>query len=145
MPLPVHNLQWHLEEAVQFPSPTREYSPSVRDLPSSKLALRPPRQTFDLHSFAFACDAGVPQPPCAVSVNGTKADGDIVHRTLIFPRLDPGHVLSDFVMNRTHFGPHFKDLKSLSFSIANAETGGDIFGGLMLDDVKYTIKEKVCS
>jgi hypothetical protein len=80
-----------------------------------------------------------------VTVSGTKADGNIVHRTLIFPRLDPGHVASDFIMNRTNFGPRFNDLKSLSFSIANADDGSDFLGGLMLDDVSYTIKEKVCS
>jgi hypothetical protein len=80
-----------------------------------------------------------------VSVSATKTNGDVIHRVLTFPRLDPGHVTSDFIMNTTQFGPRFKDLKSLSFSIASAEDGGDIFGGLMLDDVKYTIKQTVCS
>jgi hypothetical protein len=45
-------------------------------------------------------------------------------------------------MNRTRFGGEWSDLKSLGFSIAMADNGGDMFGGLMIDDLKYTIKDE---
>jgi hypothetical protein len=105
---------------------------------------RPPNNLFDLHSFYFACDAGVPQPPCAVTVTGSKAGGKTVQKVLTFPEITSGHFPSEFVLNQTHFGERFSDLKSVSFSIANANDGSDFFGGLILDNLKYTIKEKIC-
>lgn len=99
----------------------------------------PPKQTFELDSFSFACVAGVPQPECAISIWGWKSNGRIVKRIITFPRLDPGHVLEDFKMNRTSFSREWRDLKSVGFSIARKDNGGDMYGGLALDDVKYTI------
>lgn len=99
----------------------------------------PPKSTFDLHSFSYACVAGVPQPECAISIWAWKPSGRVFKRTITFPRLDPGHVIEDFKMNSTTFGREFKGLKSLGFSIARAGNGGDVYGGLALDDVKYTI------
>lgn len=61
-------------------------------------------------------------------------------RTIKYPRLDPGHAIEDFKMNRTSFGEKFRGLKSVGFSIARANDAGDMYGGLALDDVKYTIK-----
>jgi hypothetical protein len=42
-------------------------------------------------------------------------------------------------MNATTFGRGWTGLKSLGFSIARKDDGGDMFGGLALDDVKYTL------
>lgn len=45
-------------------------------------------------------------------------------------------------MNRTTFSREWRDLKSIGFSITRADNGGDMFGGLALDDVKYTVYSK---
>jgi hypothetical protein len=60
-------------------------------------------------------------------------------RVITFPRLDPGHYLEDFKMNTTKFGADWQGLRSIGFSIARKDNGGDIYGGLALDDVQYTI------
>ncbi|KAF1954219.1 hypothetical protein CC80DRAFT_526903 [Byssothecium circinans] len=99
---------------------------------------QPPNQTFELDSFSFACVSGVPQPECAISVWGWKADDSLIKRVIKFPKLDPAPIEA-YVMNRTRFSGQWKGLKSLGFSIARADNGGDMFGGLALDDVKYTI------
>ncbi|KAH8699348.1 hypothetical protein GQ44DRAFT_665587 [Phaeosphaeriaceae sp. PMI808] len=99
----------------------------------------PPKKTFDLHSFSYACVAGVPQPECAISIWGWKSSGGKVKRVITFPRLDPGHVLGDFKMNATTFGGDWSGLKSVGFSITRKDNGGNMYGGLALDDVKYTI------
>ncbi|ORY19233.1 hypothetical protein BCR34DRAFT_582408 [Clohesyomyces aquaticus] len=104
----------------------------------------PPKQMFDLESFSFACDSGIPQPECAISIWGWKEGGKVIKRTINYPRLDPGHVIEDFKMNKTTFNWQWKDLKSIGFSIARADNGGDMYGGLALDDLKYTITEKQC-
>jgi hypothetical protein len=70
---------------------------------------------------------------------GWTTTGRVIKREIIFPRLDPGHFVEEYVMNRTTFSQEWKDLKSVGFSIARKDNGGDIFGGLALDDVKYTI------
>ncbi len=44
-------------------------------------------------------------------------------------------------MNHTSFAKEFEGLKSVGFSIARADNGGDMFGGLALDDVKYTLRK----
>lgn len=43
-------------------------------------------------------------------------------------------------MNATMFSHEWRDLKSVGFSIARKEDGGDMFGGLALDDVMYEIR-----
>ncbi|KAF2417674.1 hypothetical protein EJ08DRAFT_654459 [Tothia fuscella] len=101
-----------------------------------------PKQSFDLHSFSYACNSGVPQPECAISMWGWKESGKVIHRTLNFPRLDPGYEPKDFVMNRTRFGYDWSDLKSVGFSIARGDNGENIYGGLMIDDLSYTIKDE---
>lgn len=103
---------------------------------------RPSKQTFQLESFSFACVSGVPQPECAISIWGWKAGGRAIKRVIKFPRLDPGHFTYEYVMNRTSFSGEWQELKSVGFSIAQADNGGDMFGGLALDDVKYTITQK---
>jgi hypothetical protein len=99
---------------------------------------RPPKSTFELDSFSYACVAGIPQAACAISVWGWKSSGKVIKRVITYPRLDPAPVGS-FVMNRTTFSQEWKDLKSVGFSIARADDGGDMFAGLALDDVAYTI------
>jgi hypothetical protein len=42
-------------------------------------------------------------------------------------------------MNTTSFGREWQGLKSVGFSIARKDNGGDMYAGLWLDDVKYTI------
>ena len=75
-------------------------------------------------------------------MTGFKDNGKVVKKTFKFPRLDPGHTIDEFVTNSTTFGHDWKNLKSVGFSISRADNGGDMFGGLMLDDVKYVVKEK---
>ena len=100
--------------------------------------MRPPNSTFELDSFSYACVAGVPRPECAISIYGWKTNGKIIKRVLKFPKLDPAPV-DAYVMNKTRFSREWKDLKSLGFSIARADNGGDMFGGLALDDLAYTL------
>ncbi|KAF2023054.1 hypothetical protein EK21DRAFT_81695, partial [Setomelanomma holmii] len=99
----------------------------------------PSKQTFDLQYFSYACVSGVPQPKCATSIRGWKPNRRTVKRVITFPRLDPGHVMADFKMNTTAFGREWQGLKSVGFSIARSDNGGNMYGGLALDDVKYTI------
>ena len=101
---------------------------------------RPPTQTFDLHSFSYACVSGIPQPECAISIWGWKSNGRIVQRIITYPQLDPGHVIEDFKMNKTSFGREWEGLESIGFSISRSDNGGDMYGGLALDDVRYTVK-----
>lgn len=105
---------------------------------------RPPNQVFSLDSFSYACVSGVPQPECRISIWGYKDNGRIITDTITFPQLDPGHPLEDFKMNKTRLSGQWKDLKSVGFSIARADNGGDMFGGLALDDVEYEITERRC-
>ncbi|KAF2197138.1 hypothetical protein GQ43DRAFT_475703 [Delitschia confertaspora ATCC 74209] len=102
------------------------------------------KKTFELNSFSYACVSGVPQPECRISIWGFKAHGQVIKRDITFPRLDPGHPIEDFMMNRTTFNGQWKDLKSVGFSIARADNGGDMFGGLALDDLGYEIVERPC-
>lgn len=104
----------------------------------------PPNQVFSLDSFSYACVSGIPQPECRISIRGWKDNGRIITRNITFPRLDPGHPIEDFKMNKTRFSGQWKDLKSVGFSIARADNGGDMFGGLALDDVEYTITQRGC-
>jgi hypothetical protein len=84
--------------------------------------------------------AGIPQAECAISIWGMKLNGKIIKRVISFPQLDPGHYIEDFKMNQTTFSGEWSGLKSVGFSIARADNGGDLYGGLALDDVTYTIK-----
>lgn len=99
----------------------------------------PPKQTFQLESLSFACVSGVPQPECAISIWGWKASAKVINRVINFPSLDPGHLVGGYIMNKTSFSWEWRDLKSVGFSIARADNGGDMYGGLALDDVKYTL------
>jgi hypothetical protein len=63
-------------------------------------------------------------------------------RRLIFPRLDPGHEAKDFLLNFTEFGAAWRDLTSVGFSIARADNGGDMYGGLIIDDLRYTVETR---
>jgi hypothetical protein len=99
----------------------------------------PPKQSFDLESFSYACVAGIPQPECAITMWGWKTKGLHIMRIMTFPRLNPGHAVEDFKMNATSFGNEWHGLKSTGFSIARKDNGGDMYGGLALDDVQYTI------
>ncbi|KAF2702845.1 hypothetical protein K504DRAFT_444935 [Pleomassaria siparia CBS 279.74] len=99
----------------------------------------PAKQTFTLSSFSYACDGGISQPECAISVWGFKDSGQVVKRVITYPRLDPGHVIEDFKMNATTFSRGWSGLKSVGFSIARADNAGDMFAGLALDDVRYTV------
>lgn len=99
---------------------------------------RPPKSTFELESFSYACDSGIPQPACDISVWGWKSNGKVIKRVIRYPALNPAPVGS-YIMNKTSFSREWHDIKSLGFSIARADNGGDMFGGLALDDIKYTI------
>jgi hypothetical protein len=99
----------------------------------------PLKQTLGLHTFSYACVDGVPQPECAISVWRWKLNGQTIHRVITFPRVDSGHASKDFRMNKTKFGADWQSLKSVGFSIARKDNGGDMYGGLALDDLQYTI------
>jgi hypothetical protein len=109
---------------------------------ASNCTRSPPKQTLALSSFSYACVAGIPQAECAISVWGWKSGGRLIKRVITYPRLDPGHVIEDFKMNRTTFSRDWQDLTSVGFSIARADNGGDVYGGLALDDVKYTVTRR---
>jgi hypothetical protein len=42
-------------------------------------------------------------------------------------------------MNVTEFGNEWQGLKSVGFDITSKDDGGDMYGGLLLDDVEYNI------
>jgi len=130
---------WRMVAVETFPYQIRTDSHSFIFLIVANTTARPPKQTLDLKSFSYACIGGIPQPECAISVWGWKPDGCNLFRLITFPRLDPGHYPNEFVMNETTFGKEWQGLKSVGFSIARKDNGGDMYAGLWLDDVKYTI------
>jgi hypothetical protein len=132
------NGQWHLVAAGTYPY-------RISKLPSfhvtariQLISFRPPKSTFALEGFSFACVSGVPQAECAISVWGWKGNGKVIKRTIKFPELGPAPIEA-YAMNKTVFSHEWRDLKSVGFSIARANNGGDMYGGLALDDVKYTV------
>ncbi|KAK4187624.1 hypothetical protein QBC35DRAFT_498177 [Podospora australis] len=93
-----------------------------------------------LKSFSYACNAGVPQPECAISMWGFRGRRLVAQQVITFPQLDPGHYIHEFVMNSTTFDTRrWSRLTSVGFSISRKDNGGDMYGGLMIDDFKYTI------
>jgi hypothetical protein len=92
-----------------------------------------------LHSFSYACIVGIPQPECSILVFGFKATGEVVTQTVVFPALEPGHYADEFLMNETVFGEEWSGLKGVAFSMTRSEDGGDMYGGLAIDDLEYTL------
>ncbi|KAH7370792.1 hypothetical protein BKA65DRAFT_562707 [Rhexocercosporidium sp. MPI-PUGE-AT-0058] len=106
-----------------------------------------PTTTFALHSFSYACDSGIPQPACRITLTGTKPTPlEPMQTSLIFPKLDPGHKLGEFVMNSTRgkasFGREWEGLVDLAWSIEREVDGGDMYGELVVDDLEFTVVEK---
>jgi hypothetical protein len=91
-----------------------------------------------LESFYYACDSGVPQPECKVSIAGYRGNTKVVAITLDFPAIPSGIPVGSVGMNFTSFAG-WNYLTHVDFSIARADTGGDFFGALMLDNVKYRL------
>ncbi|KAK4221631.1 hypothetical protein QBC38DRAFT_403000 [Podospora fimiseda] len=108
---------------------------------SGNISVSDPSTSFTLKSFNYACSSGVPQPECAISMWGFKGKKLAVKQVIVFPRLDPGHYIEEFVMNGTVLGNKWKGLTSVGFSIARKDNGGDMYGGLMIDDLRYTISK----
>jgi hypothetical protein len=98
-----------------------------------------PSFTIDLHSLSYACIAGIPQPECSILVFGFKATGEIVTENVIFPALELGHYIDEFWMNGTTFGEEWSGLKGIAFSMTRSEDGGDMYGGLAIDDLEYSL------
>lgn len=60
-------------------------------------------------------------------------------KALVFPEITSGHAGDDFVMNSTIlYG--WKQLTKVSFRIEKADGGGSMYGGLMIDDLKYWVQ-----
>jgi len=108
---------------------------------SGNITVNDPSTSVTLKSFTYACNAGVPQPECAISMWGFKGKRLAAHQVITFPQLDSGHYPSEFVMNATTLGPKWSKLTSVGFSIARKDNGGEMYGGLMIDDLKYTISK----
>jgi hypothetical protein len=100
---------------------------------------RSAKPSFSPWSFWFACNSGIPQPPCAVSIWGFRDTELVASEVIVFPQLDPGHTSSEFLMNKTTFSSRWTRLTSIGFSIARADNGGDMYGGLMIDDFHYVV------
>ncbi|PVH82999.1 hypothetical protein DL98DRAFT_570202 [Cadophora sp. DSE1049] len=54
------------------------------------------------------CSSGIPQPACKITLTGTKGPSyhqvpQTIQTSLVFPELDPGHRIGDFVMNTTSY------------------------------------------
>ncbi|KAK0652457.1 hypothetical protein B0T16DRAFT_387715 [Cercophora newfieldiana] len=98
--------------------------------------------TFSLKSLSYSCSGGVPQPACAISMWGFRGRQLIAKRVLTFPALEPGHFPSEFVMNATVFDQRWSRLTSVGFANARADNGEMIYGGLMIDDLRYTLEGK---
>lgn len=118
-------------------SPAAGQSPTAN---RSNTAIRGAHSFFSLKSFSYACSGGVPQPECAVSMWGFRGGSLVAHRVINFPALDPGHFPHEFVMNSTTFDWRWSRLSSVGFSIARADNGGMMYGGLMIDNFRYTIE-----
>lgn len=109
---------------------------------SGNISVHDAGSVLTLKSFTYACNAGVPQPECAISMWGFRGTRLVAHQVITFPRLDPGHYIPEFVMNATTFDTRrWSRLTSVGFSIARKDNGGDMYGGLMIDDFKYTISK----
>ncbi|KAK4159281.1 hypothetical protein QBC43DRAFT_327574 [Cladorrhinum sp. PSN259] len=108
---------------------------------SGNITVQDPSTSLTLKSFTYACNSGVPQPACAISMWGYKRSRLVAHQVIVFPQLDSGHYTWEFVMNATTLGPKWRELTSVGFSIARQDNGGDMYGGLMIDDLKYTISK----
>jgi hypothetical protein len=83
---------------ISIPNPYVFYPPSVCLVTHTFHS--PSKQTFNLHSFSYACVSGIPQPECAISIWGWKLGGHNIMRVITFPKLDPGHVIEDFQNER---------------------------------------------
>jgi hypothetical protein len=95
-------------------------------------------KSFNLESFYYACDSGIPQPDCEVSIAGYRRDTKVVSKHLFFPALPSGILVGSVVMNSTSFAG-WDYLTHVDFSIVRADTGGDFFGALLLDNIKYRL------
>jgi hypothetical protein len=84
----------------------------------------------------FACDSGIPQPECVISMQGYRHNQVVASAKLTFPALPSGMTTDSFVMNFTTFAPEWAIVSSIEFSIATA-TGDDFNGALLVDDFVY--------
>jgi hypothetical protein len=92
------------------------------------------------HSFDFACEAGIPQPACAVHVQGLKGGKVVAQKRLVYPALPSGLPEGSSIMNQTTFVNHkeWANVEQLTFSIN--QLGGGLFNGaLMIDSFKYDV------
>ncbi|KAK4207071.1 hypothetical protein QBC37DRAFT_355914 [Rhypophila decipiens] len=97
---------------------------------------------FSLKSFSYACSGGVPQPECAISMWGFRGGSLVAHQVITYPALEPGHFISEFIMNSTFFDWRWAHLSSVGFAIARADNGGTLYGGLMIDDFRYSVESE---
>jgi hypothetical protein len=96
------------------------------------------KKSLSVQSFNYACDSGVQKPECDISMKGYRGNWLVIEMTLFIPALVSGLPVDSFVMNSTAlFG--WKILTHIDFNIARADNGGDMFGGLMIDDLKYAL------
>lgn len=65
-----------------------------------------------------------------------------MNRTIVYPQLDPDHSQEDFKMNKTSFGREWVGLTSIGFGIAKYDDGGNMYGGLAIDDLRYALRTR---
>jgi hypothetical protein len=93
-----------------------------------------------MKSFSYACSGGVPRPECAISMWGFRGSRLVAHQVITFPALEPGHYPSEFIMNSTTLDWRWEHLSSVGFANARADDGGIIYSGLMIDNLRYSVK-----
>ncbi|KAK5655982.1 hypothetical protein OQA88_5120 [Cercophora sp. LCS_1] len=122
------------------PASGKQYAMSFEGRGNISVHDKNPRSSFTLKSLSYACSGGVPQPACAIAMWGFRGKQLVAQRVVTFPALDPGHYPNEFVMNVTTFDRRWSKLTSLGFANSRADNGEMIYGGLMIDDLRYVLE-----
>ena len=97
-------------------------------------------RSFALKSLYYACNQGVPQAECDITISGYGAyvkDGTskVVTKTVAYPALVPPVDPATLTMKQVTFGKEWDGLQSVNFSIYQAVDAG--YAGLLIDEVEY--------
>ncbi|KAI9870222.1 MAG: hypothetical protein M1830_004510 [Pleopsidium flavum] len=133
----------YLKEHFIIPATGNQYTISY-DYRNAEISAIYPGSTvksFDLKSFSYACDQGVPQAECNILVTGVRAfrhDGTTktVTQTVMYPALVPPVDPSSLTMKKATFGSQWRGLQSISFALVQDGQASN-YAGLVLDAVEY--------
>jgi len=136
----------HLAEDFIVPASGNQYAISY-DPPNASISIDYPSsnvKSFSLSSLYYACDQGVPQAECDITILGWRSCPgyedhltQVVSKKVVFPALNPplptNSPLLD--MRLVYFGDEWRDLVMVNFTIYQAVDPG--YAGLLIDKVTY--------